>query len=123
MTHMKFKNLTIMLMKAGKDEKEVRAVADEIYSQISEGADFKEMVSVYSEDQLMKGQEDAHLQWRELTGLQDELREKIKELKPGETSGVIETRTALWIVRLEDFKAAHVRDIEEVREQIEGLIR
>lgn len=113
----------IMLVKTAENADAVRGIGKEILEQIRKGADFEEMVTVYSEDQVMKGRKDAHLEWRDRASMQPQLAEKAFAMKPGEVSDLIETDTAVWIIRLEDFRPTHVQDIEQVRGSIENIIR
>ena len=114
---------TILLLKDKEHPEVTRELGREILKQIQGGAAFDEMVSVYSEDQAIKGQKDAHLEWRDRMDMQKELADKTFSMKPGEVSDLVETDTAIWIIKLEDLRPAHIRDIEEVRDAIEAEIK
>lgn len=114
---------TILLLKDKEHPEATRELGREILKQIQGGAAFDEMVSVYSEDQAIKGQKDAHLEWRDRMDMQKELADKTFSMKPGEVSDLVETDTAIWIIKLEDLRPAHIRDIEEVRDAIEAEIK
>ena len=114
---------TILLLKDKEHPEATRELGREILKQIQGGAAFDEMVSVYSEDQAIKGQKDAHLEWRDRMDMQKELADKTFSMKPGEVSDLVETDTAIWIIKLEDLRPAHIRDIEEVRDAIESEIK
>ncbi|MBO4796324.1 MAG: peptidyl-prolyl cis-trans isomerase [Verrucomicrobia bacterium] len=114
---------TILLLKDKEHPEVARELGREILKQIRDGAAFDEMVSVYSEDQAIKGRKDAHLEWRDRMDMQKELSEKTFSMKPGEVSDLVETDTAIWIIKLEDLRPAHIRDIEEVRDAIESEIK
>lgn len=114
---------TIMLLKGKEHPEATREMGQEILKQIRGGAAFDEMVSLYSEDQAIKGRKDAHLEWRDRMDMQKELADKTFSMKPGEVSDLVETDTAVWIIKLEDLRPAHIRNIEEVRDAIESEIK
>ena len=114
---------TIMLLKNKEHPETARELAQEILKQIRDGAAFDEMVTLYSEDQALKSSKDAHLEWRDRTDMQKELADKTFSMKPGEVSDLVETDAAVWIIKLEDLRPAHIRNIEEVRGAIESEIK
>ncbi len=114
---------TIMLLKNKEHPETTRELAQEILKQIQAGAAFDEMVTLYSEDQALKGRKDAHLEWRDRMDMQEELADKTFSMKPGEVSDLVETDAAVWIIKLEDLRPAHIRNIEEVRGAIESEIK
>jgi parvulin-like peptidyl-prolyl isomerase len=92
-------------------------LAEEILGKLKEGASFAEMASVYSQgSQRAQG---GDWGWVDKTVLRKDLAEKAFALKPGERSGVIETPEACYLMLVEDAKAAHVRPLAEVRNEIE----
>jgi parvulin-like peptidyl-prolyl isomerase len=92
-------------------------LAEEILVKLKEGASFAEMASVYSQgSQRAQG---GDWGWVDKTVLRKDLAEKAFALKPGERSGVIETPEACYLMLVEDAKAAHVRPLAEVRNEIE----
>ncbi len=92
-------------------------LAEEILAKLKEGASFAEMASVYSQgSQRAQG---GDWGWVDKTVLRKDLAEKAFALKPGERSGVIETPEACYLMLVEDAKAAHVRPLAEVRNEIE----
>jgi parvulin-like peptidyl-prolyl isomerase len=92
-------------------------LAEEILAKLKEGASFAEMASVYSQgSQRAQG---GDWGWVDKTVLRKDLAEKAFALKPGESSGVIETPEACYLMLVEDAKAAHVRPLAEVRNEIE----
>ena len=114
---------TIMLLKNKEHPETTRELAQEILKQIRDGAAFDEMVTLYSEDQALKSSKDAHLEWRNRMDMQKELADKTFSMKPGEVSDLVETDAAVWIIKLEDLRPAHIRNIEEVRGAIESEIK
>jgi peptidyl-prolyl cis-trans isomerase SurA len=108
---------TIILNK-GDDVEAAKKRAEEILTKIKEGASFKEMWSVYS-DSASRSQEP---EWVELSALKKELSDAASKLNVGETSGIVETPEAFYIVHLEEKKATHIRPLSDVRDQIEKTL-
>jgi parvulin-like peptidyl-prolyl isomerase len=54
--------------------------------------------------------------------LREELADAAFKLKPGETSSVIETPAAFYILRVEEKQEARVKPLPDVRDQIEKLL-
>ncbi|MCX7872568.1 MAG: peptidyl-prolyl cis-trans isomerase [Verrucomicrobiae bacterium] len=96
------------------DPQRAKRLANEIHAKIKSGTPFSEM-TVYHEGTQKNGD----WGWVEVSVLKGELASAIKNLKPGQYSDVVETSDSCWILLLEDFKPAHVRPLQEVRDQIE----
>jgi peptidyl-prolyl cis-trans isomerase SurA len=108
----------IVLSKASADDKGARQMADEIVSELQKGASFEQLASVYSQDRHQQGSD-----WIETSVLRPELAEAVGTLKPGQTSGAIETADNCYILRLEDKRPAHVKPLNDVRGAIETTLR
>jgi peptidyl-prolyl cis-trans isomerase SurA len=108
----------IVLAKSSADDKGARKMADEISSELQKGASFEQLASVYSQDTHQQGTD-----WIEQSVLRPELAEAVGTLKPGQTSGVIETADNCYILRLEDKRAEHVKPLNDVRGAIETTLR
>ena len=64
------------------------------------------------------------IDWLDLSAIDKSLAAELEHLKPGEDSGVIETSNAYILLHLEEHRPAHVRPLNEVRDEIErDLIR
>lgn len=107
----------IVLNKASEEDVETRKLADDIETKLKEGADFKEMASVYSQGS-QRGQQ-GDWGWVERSVLRKELSDVAFTLKAGERSSVIETPKACYLMLVEEAKPAHVRPLGEVRDEIE----
>jgi len=94
---------------------QIRQLAEEIVAKIKEGAAFTEMATIYSQGRYPGGD----WGWIERKILRPELADVAFSLKPGELSGVVETPEALYLMLAEDKRAAHVRPLSEVRDEIE----
>ncbi len=105
---------------AGADNSAVDKLASEILTKIGGGADFKEMATIYSEGSQRAQAGDWG--WIEKSVLRKELALVALGLKKGQTSGVIDTPDASYIMRLEDSRISHMRPLEEVRDEIEKTL-
>ena len=95
-----------------------RKRGDEILSLLRRGTSFAELAVSYSEgSQRAEGGETG---WMELTKLNHAILDAVTKLKPGETTGLVETPEACFLVLLEDrHPAAHIKPLDEVRTEIE----
>ena len=112
--------LRMILLNKGSEEEAPRArkLAEEILSKLKEGATFAEMATGYSQD-AYRNQGGEHGWMEEKVLGSKELADSVSKLKPGETSEVIETSDACWLVLLEERNPAHTKPLNEVRDQIE----
>jgi len=94
-----------------------RKLAEEILSQLSEGASFTEMAAIYSQDSSRS--QGGERGWVQKSELRKELAAAAFSLKPGQHSGVIDTPEVIYLVMVDDARAAHYRPLNEVRQQIE----
>jgi len=109
----------IMLNKPNEDEAaHVKGRAEEILTRLREGADFADMAKEYSEESQFAKQGGEH-GWMELSGMGKELADACGTLKVGQTSDVIETKGAICLIQMEEKNPAHVKQLSEVRDQIE----
>jgi peptidyl-prolyl cis-trans isomerase SurA len=94
-------------------------LAQEILSQLNEGASFAEMAGLYSQGSARKDNGDWG--WVERHVLRKELADAAFALKPGEHSGVIETHDpiACYLMLVEDKRSTHYKTLGEVRDEIE----
>lgn len=110
----------ISLNKSNPDDKQTREMADEILAKIKDGATFSEMAGVYSQGSQRSQAGDWG--WVERSVLRKELADVAFSLKVGETSGVIETSDACYLMLVEQSRLAHVRPLSEVRDEIEKTL-
>jgi parvulin-like peptidyl-prolyl isomerase len=102
------------------DTTQTRKLGEEILQKLKDGASFAEMATIYSQGSQSKRQGDWG--WVDKSVLRKDLTDAAFTLKPGETSGVIETPNAFYILRVEDKHEAHVRGLSEVRDDIEKIL-
>ncbi len=106
--------------KDGGDPAAVRQLAKELEAKLAAGAKFAEMASVYSDGSQKR--EGGDLGWRERSVLRKEFADAIANLKAGQRSGVIDMAEACYLLLVEEVKAAQVRPLVEVRDEIEKLL-
>ena len=111
----------IVLNKASGDDTNTPSLAGEILAKIKEGATFQEMATVYSQDSQRSQGGDRG--WVERSVLRKELADTAFALKPGQVSGVIETPEACYLMLVEQTRPAHVKPLNEVRDEIEVTLR
>lgn len=104
----------------GGDPEAVRRLAREIEAKLAAGAKFAEMASVYS-DGTQKS-EGGDLGWRERSILRKEFVDATANLKAGQRTGVIDLPDACILLQVEEVKAAQVRPLNEVRDEIEKTL-
>lgn len=108
----------IVLNKSSDADTYTRRRADEILTEIKKGTSFEQLASLYSQDTQQRGND-----WIETSVLRKELADAVTTLKPGDTSAVIETPDNCYIVHVLDKRTAHVKPINDVREDIEKALR
>jgi parvulin-like peptidyl-prolyl isomerase len=111
----------IVLAKASPDDTNAVKFAREIQAKLKEGATFTEMASVYSQGSQQHQAGDWG--WVERSVLRKDLADVAFSLNPGQTSDVIDTPDAVYLMYVEDKKSAHPRALSEVRNDIEQTLR
>jgi len=111
----------ITLNKNGSDDTNTVNLAREIRDKIKEGASFPEMASVYSQDSQRSQGGDRG--WIERSVLRKELADAASALKPGQVSDVIETPETCYLMLVEQMRPAHVKPLNDVRDDIEKNLR
>jgi len=111
----------IVLNKTSGDDTNTVRLAGEILAQIKEGATFQEMASVYSQDSQRSQGGDRG--WVERSILRKELADVAFALKPGQVSEVIEMPEACYLMLVEQARPAHVKPLNEVRDDVELTLR
>jgi len=111
----------IVLNKTSGDDTNTVRLAGEILGQIKEGATFQEMASVYSQDSQRSQGGDRG--WVERSFLRRELADIAFARKPGQVSDVIEMPEACYLMLVEQARPAHVKPLNEVRDDVELTLR
>jgi peptidyl-prolyl cis-trans isomerase D len=110
----------ILIKTQGKPKTDVpklKAKADDLLAQIQHGGDFAELAKKNSEDpgSAEKGGE---LGWIVKGQTVPNFEKTAFSLKPGQTSGVIETEYGYHIIQVEDKQAAHTQSFDEAKPQL-----
>ena len=111
----------ITINKTGSDDASAVSLAREIRSQIKNGATFDEMAKVNSQDSFRNRGGDRGLIERSV--LRKELADAVGTLPAGEVSDVIETPEACYLILVEQKRPAHVKPLNEIRDDIEKNLR
>lgn len=98
-----------------------KRLAQEIATKLDGGADFAEMARVYS--QGSQSVEGGDWGWLERSVLRADLAEKAFALEPGSRSNVIEAPDGCYIILVEEKRAAHIKPLSDVREEIEATLK
>lgn len=104
----------------GGDPEAVRRMARELEAKLATGTKFSEMATMYSAGSQRR--EGGDLGWVNRSVLRKEFADAIATLKPGQRTGVIELSDACFILQVEEVKAAQVRPLSEVRDEIERTL-
>ena len=110
----------IVLTNSPATEARIRQLGNEILSQIKEGAKFADMASVYS--QGSQRQDGGNWGWVERSVLRKELADVAFSLPVGTPSQVIELPGADYIMLVEDRRPAHIKPLNDVRDDIERVL-
>lgn len=97
-----------------------KELAAEILTKLKEGADFAQMAQVYSSGSQRK--EGGDWGWIDRSVLRKELADAAFSLAPKQLSPVVVTSDACYVMLVEDRRAAHVRPLSEVRDEIEKTL-
>ena len=111
----------IVLSRTSGDDTNAAVLAAEILAKIKEGATFAEMATVYSQGS-QRGQ-GGDWGWVERSVLRKELADVAFQQKPGQISDVIETPEACYLMLVEQKRPAHVKPLNEVRDEVEVTLR
>lgn len=109
----------LMVKKGANDEENAprKKLAEEILAKLKTGEDFGKLAAQYSEGSHNKEQGDWG--WIDRDTLRKELSDAAFALKVGQHSDIVETDDGYYLLKVEDSKAAHIRPLPEVRNEIE----
>ena len=111
----------IVMNKTSSEDTNTVKRANEILSEIKNGAAFSEMAKVYSEgSQKSQG---GDWGWVERSVLRKDLAAAAFALKPGEVSGVIDTPESVYLMQVEETRPAHIKPLKDVEDEIEQNLR
>jgi peptidyl-prolyl cis-trans isomerase D len=105
-----------------KGVEEARKKAEDVLKQLKAGGNFAELAKKYSEDPG-SGKNGGSLGWIGKGRTVPEFEQTAFSLAKGATSGLVQSSYGFHIIRLDDKQAAHVKTLDEVKDQIEGSMR
>ncbi len=105
-----------------KGVEEARKKAEDVLKQLKAGGNFADLAKKYSEDPG-SGKNGGSLGWIGKGRTVPEFEQTAFSLAKGATSGLVQSSYGFHIIRLDDKQAAHVKPLDEVKDQIEGSIK
>jgi peptidyl-prolyl cis-trans isomerase D len=105
-----------------KGVEDARKKAEDVLKQLKAGGNFGELAKKYSEDPG-SGKNGGSLGWIGKGRTVPEFEQTAFSLAKGATSGLVQSSYGFHIIRLDDKQSAHVKTLDEVKDQIEGTIR
>jgi peptidyl-prolyl cis-trans isomerase D len=112
----------ILLNTGGKDEAAVRKQAEDLLAKVKAGADFAALAKQYSEDEGSKAN-GGDLDYFGRGRMVPEFETAAFALNPGQVSDLVKSQFGFHIIKVTDKKAAVTRPFDEVRSQIEDLLK
>jgi len=111
-----------ILILAGKaaaenEKKTAREKAEGLLKRLKDGEDFEKLASELSDDTASK-ERGGDLGFFERRTMIPEFGAALVSLKPGELSGIVETKFGYHIIKLEEKRDSYIRPFEEVKKQI-----
>ena len=105
-----------------KGVEEARKKAEDVLKQLKAGGNFADLAKKYSEDPG-SGKNGGSLGWIGRGRTVPEFEKAAFSLAKGATSDLVQSSYGFHIIRVDDKQAAHVKTLDEVKDQIEGSIK
>src|SRR5258707_13809550 len=105
-----------------KGVEEARKKAEDVLKQLKAGGNFAELAKKYSEDPG-SGKNGGSLGWIGKGRTVPEFEKAAFSLAKGSTSDLVQSSYGFHIIRVDDKQAAHVKSLDEVKDQIEESIK
>ena len=99
-----------------------RAKAEDILKQVKAGGNFADLAKKYSED-TASAKDGGSLGWIQRGRTVPEFEKVAFSLPKGQTSDLVQSSYGFHIIRVEDKQDAHVKTLDEVKAQIEPLLK
>lgn len=112
--------LRMIVLEKTRNPVDAARLAREIIAKLDEGVPFADMATVYSDGS--QAREGGLWGWVERKVLRDDLADIAFKLAPGRRSDPVEKAEAVYIMLVEEARNAHVRPIDEVRDEIERTL-
>ncbi len=110
----------LIRIKADRSPEQAAALANEIHNRLKEGCDFAGLAREYSDGP--GAEEGGDMGYVKKGDLMAEIDSVVFNMKPGETSGIIQTILGYHIFRVEDRVEARTRELQEVSSEIEDRL-
>jgi peptidyl-prolyl cis-trans isomerase D len=107
----------VLLKTEGKQEADVRKQAEDVLAKARGGADFAQLATKLSEDEV-SAKQGGDLDYFGRGRMVREFEEAAFALQPGQISDIVKTQYGFHIIKLTDRKAGATRSLDEVRQQI-----
>jgi peptidyl-prolyl cis-trans isomerase D len=101
---------------------EAQKRADDLLKQLQGGAKFEDVAKKSSEDPGSSNV-GGSLGWISKSQMGPEFEKAVSSLDKGKVSGVVKTLDGFHIIRLDDKQAAHMKTLDEVKAQIEPIVK
>jgi len=105
-----------------KAEAAAKAKAEDILKKVKAGGNFAELAKKYSEDEGSKEQ-GGSLGWIGKGRTVPEFEKAAFSLDKGQTSDLVQSSFGFHIIHVDDKRTAHVQSLDEVKSQIEPLVK
>ena len=112
----------ILLKTEGKDVEAVKKQAEDLLAQVKKGADFAQLATKYSEDEI-SARKGGDLDFFPQGQMVPEFDKAAFALAPGQISDIVKTQYGFHIIKVTEKKAATTRSLDEVRPQIEDQLK
>jgi peptidyl-prolyl cis-trans isomerase D len=106
----------------GKAVSEAQKRADDLLKQLQGGAKFEDVAKKSSEDPGSSNV-GGSLGWISKSQMGPEFEKAVSSLDKGKVSGVVKTLDGFHIIRLDDKQDAHMKTLDEVKAQIEPIVK
>ncbi len=107
------------------DQNAVKAAekkAEDVLAKLKAGGDFAKLAKEYSDD-TASAQNGGSLDWIQKGRTVPEFEKAAFSLKKGETSGIVQSSYGFHIIHVDDKQEAHLKSLEEVKPEIEPIVR
>jgi peptidyl-prolyl cis-trans isomerase D len=112
----------ILLKTEGKNADAVKKQAEDLLAQVKKGADFAQLATKYSEDEI-SAKKGGDLDFFPQGQMVPEFDKTAFALAPGQISDLVKTQYGFHIIKVVDKKPATTRSLDEVRPQIEDQLK
>lgn len=118
----KIRRILLLRSEAEEGEQALRQQAGEFLEQVRAGRNFAELARQHSDDSTSR-EEGGEVGWVRRGQTVPELEQVLFSLSPGDPAVLVETSYGFEIVQVLDYQPEHVRSLEEVRGEIEPIVK